>query len=763
MNTINNELPRLLAQVKRAGDFYVSGRVDIYVPLLKVDGVGPLSLPLLPSQAEQLIAIAEEAPYGRGQETLIDTSVRKTWQIHADHVHMGGHRWEETIKTIVRRSAEGLGVGENIRAELYKLLVYDEGGFFLSHRDTEKVDGMFATLVVVMPSVYCGGALVIRHQDRQVQLDLKCDEPSEVAFAAFYADCKHEVLPVTSGCRLTLVYNLLQSGDNDRPKPPDYHDEEGKIVAVLRRWANDRSEFGKNAPEKLVYPLEHAYTEAGISFSSLKGEDAARASALISAAHQADCEIHLALLSIAESGSAEYVSGYGGGRGRYVAELEVGEVCDRLLTLSNWQHTDGGGFDFGEFPFFDGELSPLDIFAESDPDELEFEEATGNEGPSFERLYRGAALVLWPKDQTLAVLCQGGLSVTLPYLESLITQWGENRQESRSPLWLQAHTLAKHMILGWPKRPRHPWMQQEGTTRESLMLTLLNRLGDTEHIETFLSELSVQGVYGKEDNQAVMDALKLLPAQVATGLVERIVSGNVTERLHACGDLLARAVKVFRDVQWDGLLAAANRLLVSLPVDKDQPSTSGTWRQPRSVEPDFIVDLLYSLESLDVSLANQAVGVLLANPMTFDLDKVLVPATLTLCNQSGIHDLTSFKRLWVACLDHLHARSAEPLEPPNNWSRADFLTCQCVQCKELAHFLANPKEKIWAYKAAEAKRGHVASVIQASACDVDWVIDRSRRPYALICTKNQASYEKRVRQRDNDLKYLAMLKGYGWQ
>ena len=37
-----------------------------------------------------------------------------------------------------------------------------------------------------------------------MRLDLHPAEPSEVAFAAFYADCRHEVLPVTAGHRLTL-------------------------------------------------------------------------------------------------------------------------------------------------------------------------------------------------------------------------------------------------------------------------------------------------------------------------------------------------------------------------------------------------------------------------------------------------------------------------------------------------------------------------------------------------------------------------------
>ena len=81
---------------------------------------------------------------------------------------------------------------------------------------------MFATLVVVLPSISTGGELVVRHKGREVRLSLRCDDPSEAAFAAFYADCVHEVLPVTSGCRLALVYNVLHKGEGRRPSPPSY-------------------------------------------------------------------------------------------------------------------------------------------------------------------------------------------------------------------------------------------------------------------------------------------------------------------------------------------------------------------------------------------------------------------------------------------------------------------------------------------------------------------------------------------------------------
>ena len=136
-------------------------------PGLAVEGVGPVALPLLPVQAEQLIATAERAPYGRGEDTLTDIGVRRTWQIAPERVRIGGKHWPATIQAIVARVAEGLGVTDPVEADLYKLLIYDQGSFFVPHRDTEKVPGMFATLVLALPSVSEGGALIVRHKDRR--------------------------------------------------------------------------------------------------------------------------------------------------------------------------------------------------------------------------------------------------------------------------------------------------------------------------------------------------------------------------------------------------------------------------------------------------------------------------------------------------------------------------------------------------------------------------------------------------------------------
>ena len=77
MSSIGIALLDSLRSVERSGDFCISGVRHIFMPTIDVDGVGRIALPVLPSQAEQLVANAEAAPYGRGEETVIDRTIRR--------------------------------------------------------------------------------------------------------------------------------------------------------------------------------------------------------------------------------------------------------------------------------------------------------------------------------------------------------------------------------------------------------------------------------------------------------------------------------------------------------------------------------------------------------------------------------------------------------------------------------------------------------------------------------------------------------------
>lgn len=119
------------------------------------------------------------------------------------------------------------------------------------------------------------------------------------------------------------------------------------------------------------------------------------------------------------------------------------------------------------------------------------------------------------------------------------------------------------------------------------------------------------------------------------------------------------------------------------------------------------------------------------------------------------------KSLHAACLAHLEARVAEPLEAPNDWARANGVRCKCDHCTALGHFLESPSTETWTLKAAEQLRNRVEGEIRAARADLDVETDRRGRPYSPVCRKNRASYERRVTQRHQDLVDIAALNEEG--
>jgi hypothetical protein len=176
----------------------------------------------------------------------------------------------------------------------------------------------------------------------------------------------------------------------------------------------------------------------------------------------------------------------------------------------------------------------------------------------------------------------------------------------------------------------------------------------------------------------------------------------------------------------------------------------------------FVVDLLGALGRIGADdLARNALETLLARPQAFGMDAVLLPAVLDLAGQIQLRRWEAMQPLIAACLEHLRRRIAEPLAPPTDWTREATFRCRCNYCTELGRFLRAPDQREWSLKSAEANRQHVEHIVRQAHCDLDLTTDRRGRPYRLVCTKNQASYERRSVQRRQDLDACAHLEAAG--
>lgn len=173
---IKAELLALLddVDIHSLGSFATSGSVPHAVnPGLTINGLGGIGLPLSTRDALELSTIAHQAAFGKGTETIVDTSIRRTWELDPSQFVLQNPSWQRCVHDLTAHVASELGIlsgDKAVRAELYKLLLYEEGAFFERHKDSEKAEGMFGTLVVALPSSHRGGDVLTTFGDRKQTL-----------------------------------------------------------------------------------------------------------------------------------------------------------------------------------------------------------------------------------------------------------------------------------------------------------------------------------------------------------------------------------------------------------------------------------------------------------------------------------------------------------------------------------------------------------------------------------------------------------------
>ena len=753
-------LEALLSGVERAGDFFVSGAVEIPMPRVEVDGVGVLSFPVPPAQIAALIRQAVRAPYGRGAETILDEAVRRVWQLPPEKVRLGGKSWAASFEGILQRVIAGLGCeGMAVSAEFYKMLVYDAGGFFLAHRDTEKTGGMFGTLVVVLPSAHRGGALAIRHAGREVVVEMDSAEVSEAGFAAFYADCEHEVRPIAEGHRVCLVYNLIQQrGGKGRAGSLCAPDYEKQVAAAAKLLEKNLSASG--APVKIAWLLEHQYSPEGLSFAGLKSADAARVQVLAQAAERADCAAHLGIVHIEESGAAEEnYGGYGGGYSDEDEEesdggdFEIVEVCDWRHYVSEWRDSRDRAVQLGEIPVEPGEMLPDGALDGEKPDEQRLLEASGNEGASFERSYRRAALVLWRRERYAEVLLQAGVPAVLPHLRELIDS-GAARKE--------AVALARRLVKAWKAAPPPPaYEEPPPPEKRDGMLMMLVDLGDAALLEKFIAAVVTCDFDGSE-NAALTGSAGLLGAEKTGALFSELVRRHTRVQHGHCVELicaLSSGKKAPAKSEWRSALreiaGAAVEALDEIGIVRREAEWM-EWRAPaktRPVDAALVANLLDVLGDLDASaLRAAAVEKFAARPEVFDPAGITVPALAMLREWDA-----AANRLWFHCAEFLLHRSARPPQSPADWRQEVKLSCACADCRELQAFTLDPAEKTHRFRTKKERRQHLHREIEKHALDMTHLTERTGSPQTLVCTKDRRSYQRRCDRYRRDIAALASL------
>jgi hypothetical protein len=99
-------------------------------PVLHLDGAGNIGLPLSHREAKVVIEHCAQAPFGKGEQTVVDKDVRDTWEIDSQKIRFDNPAWVAFMGRVSQDICTTLGVNfqaSQPRCELYKLLLYEKG------------------------------------------------------------------------------------------------------------------------------------------------------------------------------------------------------------------------------------------------------------------------------------------------------------------------------------------------------------------------------------------------------------------------------------------------------------------------------------------------------------------------------------------------------------------------------------------------------------------------------------------------------------
>ena len=91
---------------------------------------------------------AVPAPFGKGLNSVVNSSLSKAWQIHAAKVSVSSNGNNDfnsrTIPALTNLALNRLGLLNNavpVEAHLFQVLLYEPGGHFVKHRNFAKEPG----------------------------------------------------------------------------------------------------------------------------------------------------------------------------------------------------------------------------------------------------------------------------------------------------------------------------------------------------------------------------------------------------------------------------------------------------------------------------------------------------------------------------------------------------------------------------------------------------------------------------------------------
>lgn len=198
------------------------------------------------------------------------------WRLDGSQIDIVNPHWHPALhQFVVQTIAPALGIdnaADCLRVGLSQVVIHKkDADFITSIYPSTSTKGSFGSLMLQLPSVFIGGEILVyrNHSFFETRFNGGDDVHYLIHYAAYHSDCQLQMLPMESGCRLILLYDLVFTGSGPPPSAPSFPRMQG-LFPLLQRW-NDPTQ---NLKPLLVVPLSQRYSEQNVSFNVLQEDDA---------------------------------------------------------------------------------------------------------------------------------------------------------------------------------------------------------------------------------------------------------------------------------------------------------------------------------------------------------------------------------------------------------------------------------------------------------------------------------------------------------
>lgn len=718
MNNIKEKILNCLKDVKGSGKFLTADTVPFLFPGLQIEGIGELSYPINDVQAKALISIAHKAPFGKGNETVLDNNVRSAWEINADKLTFHGKQWTTFLDKILGDIKPELGIEDYaISAHLYKMLIYEKGDFFLQHKDSEKEKGMFGTLTIVLPCRHTGGELVVSFDNKDEVVDFAKDSSDyKIGYAAFYADCDHEIKPVTTGYRICLVYNLIQEKAGEKIEPATAETHAVQLANIIK----EQEQPGAIKP--YIVLLGHQYTPENFSDQSLKLNDRHKADILFKAAQKLGFYAKMCLVTSYLSGAPAYSGSYNDDADEDAA---MEEVYDESLDIEHWAESEVPALN--DVSFDEEDLITSFAVKDDEPIVKEVTGYMGNYGPDLMHWYHYAAVVIWSPATNAQLLPLQNAASQLEW----INYFNKNYPQVSNP-----ETDAVELILSTGLN--------KSNSRKN---PVCNPIGDwviNTKDETFFFRLPEQLCQSYFINIDVEHWLKLILFFTAetTEKIFELLTQNIT--LPVLVHLLSVVRSLLAVGKYGHLISAQ---MAKLPHYLSQISKNQA-DEKSPINHNILSEVFYLEQQIPQNEAwvNNVSATITDCKQRYYVNHILTPAILDLPVLTSV----AYKAL-ISCREYVEQLVNNKPQPPSDWSRqVPETTGNKKQWKVLKEFLESPHQQVFDYRAIQHERTAMENAISDVVIDLRTETIRKGSPHTLRITKTQATYHRQMKDWKED-------------